>query len=278
MAAARNMRPAASARKRFRAGDIQAGVGRFAQRAAREQQILPGLGLVGGRAQQIRRMVGDDERRAAVAMHAIAQARYRGIDAEQRARRALAERDDQRRCDELDLPVEIRPARRRFVRFGRAVPGRPAFQHVGDEDVVAARKPECREHVVEQLPGGADERLALRIFVGAGRFADEHPRGIDGADAGDRMRSRGGEPAGRASRRCPPASASNASEAMRRIAHRRRRSAASRRTGASRQLAQHVVPGGHSRNTSSRVAGIVGRRSQRITSASSRMPWRSSAG
>ena len=58
-------------------------------------------------------MIRDDQRRAAVAMHAIAQARDRRVDVEQRARRALAQRDDQLRRDQLDLPIEIRAARLR---------------------------------------------------------------------------------------------------------------------------------------------------------------------
>ena len=42
----------------------------------------------------------------------------------------------------------------------------------------------------EQLPGLADERLALRVLVRAGGLADEGHVRVDGADAEDRLRPR----------------------------------------------------------------------------------------
>src|SRR5437764_11001069 len=57
-----------------------------------EEQVLPGAGLVGERAQEVGRMVGDDHRNVAIAVHAAAQAREAGVRAEQALRRDLAER------------------------------------------------------------------------------------------------------------------------------------------------------------------------------------------
>src|SRR6185437_14753732 len=142
------------------ARDLRAGRLDVAQRAPREQQIFPRLRLVDRRAQQVRRVIRDDQRRAAVAVHAIAKARDRRVDAEQRARGAFAERDDQIRRDELDLPIEVGAAGGGLERLRRAIVGRAALEDVRDEYAAAAREPERREHVVEELAGGADERLA----------------------------------------------------------------------------------------------------------------------
>ncbi len=73
-----------------------------------KQQILPRLGLVGQVAEQVRRMVGDDERDVTVAVDTPAQARDRRLRLEQCRGRALAERDDQLGPDQRDLPVEKR--------------------------------------------------------------------------------------------------------------------------------------------------------------------------
>ena len=151
-----------------------------------------------------------------------------------------------------------------------------------------AREPECCEHVVEQAARRADERLALRVFLGARRFADEHPCRIGCTDAGDRALARAAQAAGPALRdvigerveckRC------DAREARITIAVARfiRVLAASRRIGVvavtqppqrrNPQLAQHLVACRH------QTGAATLRRSQRITRASSRAPPRLSGG
>ena len=104
-------------------------------------------------------------------------------------------------------------ARLRFERFGGAVVRRTAFQHVRDVDVLSALEAERDQHAVQQLAGGADERLALRIFVGAGRLADEHPLRVCVAYAGDGRPPRPAQPAGRA--RCDVRDAARRNRAMR---------------------------------------------------------------
>ena len=66
-------------------------------------------------------MIGHDQRHAAIAMDAPAQARDRRVGAEQQRRRALAQRDDELRREQLDLALEIGPAGLGFARLRRAV-------------------------------------------------------------------------------------------------------------------------------------------------------------
>ena len=61
---------------------------------------------------------------------------------------------------------EVRHARRHLVGLGLAVLGRAALDDVADVDVVALEA-HRGDHPVEQLPGLADERQALRVLVGA---------------------------------------------------------------------------------------------------------------
>ena len=77
-----------------------------------------------------------------------------------------------------------------LVRFGSAVAGRPALHHVADVDVFAAQLDAlflggALDHLREQLTGAPDEWDALRVFVGARAFADEHQRRTLIADTED---------------------------------------------------------------------------------------------
>src|SRR6266545_7906965 len=82
---------------------------------------------------------------------------------EQRLRRRTAERDNEARRDGLDLSVEERQALGHLVRLWIAIARRAAFEHVGDVDGVA-RPPHRLDHAVEELAGGADERLAAAVL------------------------------------------------------------------------------------------------------------------
>ena len=57
------------------------------------------------------------------------------------------------------------------------VAGRPALEHVGDVDLVAY-KSGVAEQLVEQLAGGAHERLALEVLVAARCLPDQHDAGV----------------------------------------------------------------------------------------------------
>ena len=155
------------------------------QRSPGKQEILPCLCLVRQVAQQIRRVVGHDERNAAVPVNAPAQARDRRVGFEQRRCRALAQRDDQLRPDQRGLAVEIGTARLDLARLGRAIVRRPALEDVGDVDVLTALHSEGRQHVVEEPARLPDEGLAPGVLFAPRRLADEQPVGVDVAHSGD---------------------------------------------------------------------------------------------
>ena len=105
----------------------------------------------------------------------------------EKLRREVAERRDDGRLDQLDLPEEMALARLDLVRLRVAVPGRAALQDVRDEDV-AALQSDPGEQLVEQLARLADERQSLLVLVEAGRLADEHQLGVRVAGAEHHLR------------------------------------------------------------------------------------------
>src|SRR5215813_6890249 len=127
-------------------------------------------------------MIGYDERRAAVTVQLAAHAADAGLGRKQVGRGDLAQRDDELRPDQLDLAVQVRLATQRFAGLRIAVARGPAFDAIRDIDAVAAPDTDRREHIVQQPAGLADERLALRILLGARAFTDEHPVGVLVAD------------------------------------------------------------------------------------------------
>ena len=103
--------------------------------------------------QQIRRVVGHDQRHPGVPVHAAAQAGDARVGVEQRLRGEAPHRDDQLRLDQLDLLQQVRRALRHFVGLGIAVARRPALEHVGDVDVLAARsRPIAASMLSSSLP------------------------------------------------------------------------------------------------------------------------------
>ncbi len=63
------------------------------------------------------------------------------------------------------------------------VAGRPGLEDVGDEDLVA-RDARLREQLVEEAPGGPDERPADAVLARPGRLADDDDRGVGATLAG----------------------------------------------------------------------------------------------
>ena len=119
-----------------------------------------------------------------------------GLPVEQ-LRREVAERRDELRLDQLDLPEEVRLARLDLVGLRIAVPRRAALDHVGDVDV-GALEADPGEQLLEQLPRLADEGDALLVLVEARRLADEHQLGVGVPRAEHDLRPPLGEPAARA--------------------------------------------------------------------------------
>src|SRR6266436_4799490 len=91
------------------------------QKVSDNLHIFPHLPLRRRIAEEIRGMEGRDQLRAAVVVHAAAEARDRIERAQQRLRRELAERDDDLRLDDVDLPEQKRLARVHFVRLRIAI-------------------------------------------------------------------------------------------------------------------------------------------------------------
>jgi hypothetical protein len=107
----------------------------------------------------------------------------------ERRQRVAAERDHERRVDQLELAVQPADRVRHLVGARVAVARRPRLQDVGDVDRVA-RQAGLAEELVEQPPGAADERPAGRVLARARRLADQHDLGRDGTLAGHRVLAR----------------------------------------------------------------------------------------
>src|SRR5205085_8335120 len=87
--------------------------------------------------------------------------------------RMTPERHDHFRLYDLDLLLEILPARFDFVSLWIAVVRWPVLHDVRDEHLLAV-EPDRSQQLVEELSGGADKRPALLVLVELGPFADEH--------------------------------------------------------------------------------------------------------
>ena len=110
--------------------------------------------------QRSRRMVYRRNQKAACLAHRTAQVTYARIRFQDELRGELAERHDEVGHDGSRLFTQERRAQLDFLGPGVTISGRAAFQHVRDVDVVAG-KPRDRKQVVEHVPGGAHEWLAL---------------------------------------------------------------------------------------------------------------------
>ena len=95
-----------------------------------------------------------------------------------------------------------------LVGLGVAIAGRAALQDVADVDVAAAEAHRL-DHLGQELAGGADERLAGAILVGAGRLADEDERRVGVADAVDDVGALAGAACSACSRRARRGSAAS---------------------------------------------------------------------
>ncbi len=108
--------------------------------------------------------------------------------------RGQAQRDDHLGPDRFQLPHEVRHARRRLVRGRHAVVRRAALAHVADVHLLPGQ-PHAGDHLVQQLPGPADERPAGQVLVLARPLADEEDGRLGVALAEDGLRPRRAQPA-----------------------------------------------------------------------------------
>ena len=102
--------------------------------------------------------------------------------------REVAERRDELRLDQLDLPEQVRLAGGDLLGLRVPVLRRSALENVRNHDV-GALEADAAEQLVEQLARLADERDALLILVETGRLTDEHEVGVRVAGAEDNLRS-----------------------------------------------------------------------------------------
>ncbi len=133
-------------------------------------------------------MIAHDDGNAGKLVHLPAQLADGRLAAEQAVRREPAQSENELRLQQGHLALEPGRALGHFFGLGVAVARRTALEHIGDVNralgvVGAAVQTDGLQHGVEQLPRGADKGLALAVFFGAGRLADDHPTGLRGAAA-----------------------------------------------------------------------------------------------
>ena len=106
-----------------------------------------------------------------------------GLPDEELSHRMAAQRDDDPRSKDLEMPAKPDIASRDLIGKWIAVLRRPVPHDVGDEHL-AAVETDAGQQLVEELAGGADERLSLDIFVVSGRLAEEKDPRLSGTLAG----------------------------------------------------------------------------------------------
>src|SRR6266852_4566009 len=144
--------------------------------------IRPNQALVARIAEQIRRMKRRHEPNPTEILPLTAHLADRRFYFQYRLHGKRAETDDRARAHGFNLSKKKRLARSDFIGFGISIIGRPALDHVADINVAAPKTHAALDDIGQQLAGAADERLAARIFVGAGRLADKHELRIRIAD------------------------------------------------------------------------------------------------
>jgi hypothetical protein len=145
--------------------------------------------VVERRGRVIERHVGD----SAALDDAAAHAADRSLAGQQPLQRVPAQDEHDFRLHEVDLALQKRLAGLGFGRHRVPVLGRAALQDVRYVNVVPSQ-PDLPEERVQELAGGAHERLPLDVLVEAGRLPDDHDVGRAGPGARDRLVPGGVQP------------------------------------------------------------------------------------
>lgn len=153
--------------------------------------VVPDVFLGAGVAQQIRRMIGDQDRRVAIFVEAAAEFADGDFGFEEGLGGNCADADDVVWTQNFELALKILPAVIGFLRQRVAVVGRAAFEDVHNIDV-GALPAASFDDLGEKLPGTAHEWFALAIFVGAWSFAEKHDSWLRVADTEDCLSPRAG--------------------------------------------------------------------------------------
>ncbi len=107
-------------------------------------------------------------------MHLPAQASQGDIGAQQVLRCDAPHRQHDLGFQQGDLLFQVGQAFRGFARRRIAIAGRPAFEDIGDVNLLA-RQTDRTQHGIQELTGPAHKGLTLAILIGARRFADNEP-------------------------------------------------------------------------------------------------------
>ena len=120
-------------------------------------------------------------------MPAASHAANRFVAAQQVLRRDFAYRQNDLRLNELDLPLEVVTTSRRLFRSGITIIRRPTLENIGNEHTVPTLT-DRQQHLIQQLSGATDERLAPTVLLRPRRLADNQPVGISVADSKNSIR------------------------------------------------------------------------------------------
>ncbi len=102
------------------------------------------------------------------------QLRYSDIGLKKQLRREVAQRDDDGRVDEGQLPFQVGATGRDLIGPWIAVLRRTALDHVGDVAVGPIHAQFLGQQAVQQLSRPAHERESLLVLPGTGALAHEH--------------------------------------------------------------------------------------------------------
>jgi len=135
-------------------------------------------------------MVCGNQLRAAEIEPLAAETRNTLIRLQQSLSGTASEAADHFRRNHGELPHQKRRTGGDFVLFGQTILRRPAFHHVADINILALQAHRF-DHLREQFPRPAHERLTLHVFVPARPFAHEYQIRFRIADTENDLRAAG---------------------------------------------------------------------------------------
>src|SRR5262249_10196633 len=134
-------------------------------------KILPDVGLRGGIAKQVCRMVGGEHFLTAIVEPLASIVGNAAIGLEKCLKSCGTQADDHLRLDRVELAKKKRRTGGDLVWFGLAISWRAALDDVADVDV-SPLEAHSFDHLCQEFSGASDEGQALRVFIGAWAFAD----------------------------------------------------------------------------------------------------------
>jgi hypothetical protein len=152
-------------------------------------EIFPDFGFCAGIAEKISGVIRGHKFVASEIEPLAAELGDATIGLEQSLCGARTEANDNFGRDGIELAEEEGRASGDLIFLGQAIFRRPAFYDVADVDVLAAES-HGFDHLVQKFSGAADKGQPLRVFIGAGTFANENELGFGMAVGEDDVFSR----------------------------------------------------------------------------------------